>query len=602
MSVSQEKSSTVPNTQVEDYLRFHLSLPVSPGFAVMITGDNGSGKTWFISQFFKTYAERPMKVLYVSLFGIESLSILDEQIHHLAQKALRTVQTSNSRAIDTITELLHDDPARVYVLILDDLEKSSLDTDALLGHINTFLSVEGLRCVLIANTSKLGEPIRKGLTERIVGKHLQVHSDLSEVFDVFTKKISTESARHLINAHKRSITSSFQKAGYGDLRHLYQTLCDLEFFLSGLPSRFLANRALMEEVISLFCIFSFELRHGTIKAEDLRQIGYLAMDRAYLEANEYGQDATNHPMLKVAEKYALLDETSLSPALWCELFTKGHIERSRLIDALENSRYLIGDTSPAWQRLWHYQELDEDEFEVILSMVREQWERYEFTAFGEILHICGMFLHFSVLGLHTVLQHQVIEDCKAYIDTKRKEKLWGHAEKEFFEYDLGSGWERLDYLQGESAAFKEIREYLREQLELSLTETLTKDAQQLIRVIIAHPEDFYRRSNATGGEMKVSYDKPLFSTMDVEMFFNVFMALSNKTKQQIADVLKHRYEAPHHAATLVSELPFLEAFARRLSHESIVRQGRLDGHILALIKERSIDHAIELLKAAKESA
>lgn len=599
--MSQERSGVVKNTYLEDYLRFHLSLPKAPGFAVMLDGLSGSGKTWFIDEFFKAYKERPLKLIHTSLYALETVEDLYASIHRHSGITDLMQRPQKSRSIDDFLDAVSHDHTHTYVLVIDDLEKSGLPSDLILGHLHAFISTEALRCILIADTTSLDKPFLKRLDQKIVGKRLEVQNDVSEVFDTFTQRLATDLARKITIDLKQKILSTYHLAGYGDLRHLFHTLSDLEFFLRHIPERFLVIQELMEELVTLFCLFSFELRQDTISADEIRQIDYLSMDKAYLEANEYGQDAMNHPMLRVAEKYALLDKMSLPPALWSELFSKGFVQKPRLVEALESSRYLLDDNSPAWRRLWHYQDLEEEEFDVILSIVQEQFEHYEFDLFGELLHVCGMFLHFSSLSLCSRSRTEVVEAFKAYIDSKRAKGEWGHSQKEFFEYELGDSWDRLDYYERQSSDFLEIREYLRRQLETSLSEALTQDAQRLIRVIIAHPEDFYRRSNTPGDEMRVSYDRPLFSTMDVEMFFKVFLALRNKTKREIADVFAQRYLTPAHAATLISELPFLEAFAKRLLEASDEREGRLDGHLLKVIKERSIDVAIEQLNMVKGS-
>ena len=70
------------NEHVEDYLNYYIKSP-KPGFAVMLKGKWGSGKTWFI----KDYCERNLstkkepnkqRYLYVSLYGISSYSEIED--------------------------------------------------------------------------------------------------------------------------------------------------------------------------------------------------------------------------------------------------------------------------------------------------------------------------------------------------------------------------------------------------------------------------------------------------------------------------------------------------------------------------------------------
>lgn len=590
----------MPNSHIEEYLRFHLSLPESTGFSVMLTGGKGSGKTWFIKKFFKEYTDRRVKVLYASLYGVTSLTEIDDQIYHQLKVDFDTHRSDRRRLRSTITDILANDRAGTYILVFDDMERSTLATKSLLGYIHAFVEQEGLRSIIIANSDELDRELYTELNEKLVGKSLQVENDISSAFDSFIKKMSTDSARWIINTRKELILALFHKAGYGDLRHLYQTLLDLEFFLKDFPNKFLVIKEIMKEIIELFCIFSFELKSGTIQAADLRQIGYLSMDQAYMDANEYGQDAMNNPMLKVTEKYSILYDVVLSPVLWSDHFSKGHIDRDRLTESLDSCKYFLDDASPAWQRLWHYKELEEDEYEVLLSIVKEQWEKYEFDSFGEILHVSGMFLFFSSLGIYKKSDSAIIEESKTYIDKKREEALWHHGQRDLLEFDMGNSWEQLDFLGAKSSGFQEIRHYFKEQFESYLAESLAQDTQALIALMIEDPEDLSSESLSQSPQRQRLYDRPLFYAVEVESFFEIFLDLRNKTKQQVIAIFVHRYEQPYLAEALVDELPFLISFAERLTEESDRQEGRLSGHLLADIR-LTIDKAITSINEAELS-
>jgi len=431
--------------------------------------------------------------------------------------------------------------------------------------------------------------------QKIVGKSLCVQGDSSTVFDAAVEKMTTVSARKSIIDHKATILRIFSQAGYDDLRHLYQTLLDVEYFLTEFPIRYLSIDALMKETYELYFIFSLELKKGKIQAVEIRQIAYLAMDRAYLEANEYGQDVMNHPMLRVAEKYSLLYEMSIPPSLWSDLFLKGHMDHKALLRSLRECRYMGDDATPAWKLLRNYKELEEDAFEVTFSQLKQQWEEYAFDAFGEILHVSGIFLFFSSLGLYKYDETEIVKECKAYIDHKKAEGHWRKHEYDTFTFDLELSWEHLDYLERESNGFKQILRYLKREFEVYQTERLAKDTQRLIALINAETAVSHRTSPELQRQKEWLQERAVFASVDFERFFTLYMSLRNKDRQRIARMFADRYGSSHLANVLIRELPFLESFSSSLRLESKKREGKLDGHLLAEIKMLYVDKAIETL-------
>lgn len=70
------------NTNVASYLSYYYQLPYSPEYAVLLKGNWGAGKTWFVKNGLK---ETENKYLYVSLYGITSFDEIEsaffEQLH-----------------------------------------------------------------------------------------------------------------------------------------------------------------------------------------------------------------------------------------------------------------------------------------------------------------------------------------------------------------------------------------------------------------------------------------------------------------------------------------------------------------------------------------
>jgi len=73
---------TNANKHIEDYLTYYLNSNFNPGFAVLLQGKWGCGKTWFIKQFIENYPkpDKQKKFIYITLYGVTSVSEIEDQI------------------------------------------------------------------------------------------------------------------------------------------------------------------------------------------------------------------------------------------------------------------------------------------------------------------------------------------------------------------------------------------------------------------------------------------------------------------------------------------------------------------------------------------
>ena len=60
------------NHHIEEYLDYYCNLSHAPGFAILIQGQWGSGKTWFINKYCEKLKDEKHKCLYIILYGIPS--------------------------------------------------------------------------------------------------------------------------------------------------------------------------------------------------------------------------------------------------------------------------------------------------------------------------------------------------------------------------------------------------------------------------------------------------------------------------------------------------------------------------------------------------
>lgn len=168
------------NKHIEDYLNEYLRIE-KPGFAVLIKGAWGSGKTYFVKNYIEHQLKpnnKELKPIYISLFGVSSKEEIDsriyEAVHNLINKPVSKLafgvaktatligcnilggaaaQEAASRIIGEskkIGKFLKECKDN-YVLFFDDCERASVDLVELFGFVNPFVEDDGLHCILIAD-------------------------------------------------------------------------------------------------------------------------------------------------------------------------------------------------------------------------------------------------------------------------------------------------------------------------------------------------------------------------------------------------------------------------------------------------------------------
>ncbi|HBB8114798.1 TPA: hypothetical protein J9747_004575, partial [Escherichia coli] len=174
------------NEELTSYLNYLVGLEKSPNFAVMIDGEWGSGKTWFVRKLMNEESLKgEVKPLMISLYGIKSTEQIDEiifkQMHpFLSSKGMLLAGTLTKALIkgtlkidlsDSFVTSVEGSPELPNVsikdfyyspentiLIFDDLERCELDWNSIFGYINNFVEEKECKVLIIANEREILNP------------------------------------------------------------------------------------------------------------------------------------------------------------------------------------------------------------------------------------------------------------------------------------------------------------------------------------------------------------------------------------------------------------------------------------------------------------
>lgn len=275
------------NDHIQKYLDYYTSLNIAPGFAILLRGEWGCGKSWFM----KKYIADDERYIYVSLNGISTIQEINEDIFRqlhpvlgskgmkIAGKILKgliktTIKVDFGHEQATINPTIPDlDLLEQFkkienkILIFDDLERCSIPIHNTLGYINQFVESNELKVILIANETEIIklELIQENtlnkythIKEKLIGKSFNIASDFTNAIQSFLQDIQTDDVRKILNDRVNIIHGIFESAKYNNLRHLRLAILDFERFSIYLPDDCYSKTEFIDHTIKLFFILSFE--------------------------------------------------------------------------------------------------------------------------------------------------------------------------------------------------------------------------------------------------------------------------------------------------------------------------------------------------------
>ena len=166
-------------TELNNYIKHYLEEDKT-NTAIMLTGEWGSGKTYYIENQLTKYLQDDKKnrCIIISLYGLENIADISKGIYlESRMKALtkdsevlatgkfiaKTVLKGAVGMLGIDVNMSEDNLQNLYssvdltgkLLILEDLERSNIEIVKLLGYINNLVERDGVKVLLVANENEI---------------------------------------------------------------------------------------------------------------------------------------------------------------------------------------------------------------------------------------------------------------------------------------------------------------------------------------------------------------------------------------------------------------------------------------------------------------
>ena len=564
---------------LNDYLKVS-----KPGYAVLLKGAWGCGKTYFVKNWIKALRVEKndneqfftLAPIYVSLYGMTSTGQIEEELkravspilHSKAMKvagkvfkvaisaALRyNIDLNNDGKADMKMECTIDPKALLgsndphvkgtRLLVFDDLERSNMNMKDVLGYINYYVEHIGCSVVIVGDDSKLKTDFQE-IKEKTIGREFELDSDVDDAVDSFVQDEKMQNKKYLAT-HTDVIKACFKASKTNNLRLLKQSLGDFSLMMDRIPANIKSEAVFEKMKLRLLANFV------AVYAEDKGQTGNMD-DYGKMVSEEMsslmfldltGEDKPEKSeMTKKHEKYeqaGLLDKyyAMVPEYVDCVLLylRKGKIN----LEFIEKE--LKKDDKKPWEILQDFMSLENDELTKNIDLNVGYLEKGDFKSVDEMLSsaiIMLMIIHRNLTKKYTG------ENVNKWCSKIMRERFYGACKTQNELHDMrqhvisclgyyGYGTEKVpvasSFMQELGKVYNEILETLKNDLTVMLESLNDKNVNKLYQIY--------------GGVMpdhSTSYSSSaIFANVDPEKFVNGFVGLKNEGKSKVLSLIVGHY-------------------------------------------------------------
>ncbi|MDW4560244.1 P-loop NTPase fold protein [Aeromonas rivipollensis] len=620
-----------PNLHIEEFLKYYYSFKQEPGYAVLLKGKWGTGKTWFINQTLNSLAQEGGKYLYVSLYGITSFEEIEDeffkQLHPLlSSKSMALTGKIAKGLLKATLKIDLDGDGKAdgsvsaqapelnlpdyltntsgFVIVFDDLERASINLESLLGYINHYVEHQGYKVIIVANEEEIlahqeqrddFKLAYRRIKEKLVGKTFEINPDLSGALVNFISEVKNRDAQSLYNKNINLISEIYENSQYQNLRHLKQALWDFERFLSLVSQDASAKDGLLDHLLKIFLILSFEIKSGSILPKDISNFK-TAYFSGLLDRDSKNKEET--PYQRVSKKYknVSLRDLLIEESIWIDFFDKGCSSEERVQESLEKSEYYRTENTPDWVRLWHSMDLSDAEFSTALESVEKDFFEMKYTELGVVRHVSGIFIWLSKIGLMKKTRREILEFSCSYIDHLKETGNLNSEISNRPRFRVYESWGGLGFHEKESDEIKELNKYIDRLSEQAVIEDYPTAGDELIQLISEDPNLFYRKVVLCNDSDNIYYEIPIFQYIDSEKFVEAFVSAIPSSRNTICYAFSERYKFDNFNASLLPELEWLKDLIKLLEEKRQLFEGKISGYQLQSYINNYFKPALESLE------
>ncbi|WP_338036631.1 P-loop NTPase fold protein [Arvimicrobium flavum] len=593
-----------PDTALANYLRYYSTLG-TPGYAVLVTGPWGVGKTHQVKEIIPE-AER----YFVSLYGLDSVNSIHDAVLAACLPSLNAGEYVST--LGEVGKAMGDKYALAgfansvwnaflrqrlkpdRTIIFDDLERSPLwatQTSELLGAINHYVEHRGFRVVVICHDERIADELAE-LKEKTFGHTVQAAPQTAAAFDAFLADLPSQTTRTFVTERRSLIEEIWAQSGQSSLRILKHVINDIARLSATFDPRHLANQDAIDHVLRFFCALDIEVRAGSLNRDLLTG----RMERYVSERMNRDAPEEETPFSAIVSRYASSDLTGkiLSDEIVEATLIEGRFDAEFITAWLDQTPYFIkaSDAAP-WLIVMKLDELDDDILNEGIVRMQRQFDERSVTNMGEFLHIAALRLMMAEQNVSGRSMEEETSLSLKYIDDLLSD---GRLPAKSLEYDplerLFNAYGGYGYWVTDAARphFDTICKYVDRARHLALEATYPDQATEVLRQLKEDPSSIFQTISPTNYGTNTLAHIPILAQIPPKSFVDAWIGGPRNGWRQTTMALDNRYEHGQLDRHLRDERPWLIELEREMDARIDAAAG-LDAFRLKRIKPKIFDEA-----------
>ena len=574
---------------IEEYLNDYIASQ-DFDYAMMLTGEWGSGKTYFIGDFIgrslKT-KEGKSEAVYVSVNGLTATrqvtsAIVGSMNRIVGSKIFKGAIKCGAVAISAIANVSKEDSMDLFdsglallkikakLVVLDDLERCSVPINELLGYVANLIR-DGVHVLLVCSEEELRKKCDNydKVKEKVVGKTFKIPENIEVVYESILSDSSFKDIRDVLTRLRNRLINDFKNVpaacNYRAFKHAVR---DFAYWYKHFKGDIQENEAFIMDFAQKFIALSYETQLGNLTKDNFG-IGKNPFDEKE-QPTEFDKIVERHGIVRwngfdLRPSLVLSDET-FCKMLFSDCITHDEINREIMV----SSYFIKSENKAEWQRLMEWDVLEDDEVFDLIEVIWLKLKKSEYVIPEEILHVYCQLCHLQEYGVVKMSLKSIVNHAKRYIRTLRKSGMLQPAQLINRIDSFGHSWGGYSF-QGEFDG-KEWYASIRDEL---LHQTAEVD-DDVIRDWISkncpggldgNSSEFLCRI-AVGGMWE---KRPVFQFVNPGKFLDSFLKLTNRDKRYVGSALNSRY---YYAGQKMkdAELGFWRSIVRRISKTAVPKK------------------------------
>jgi len=484
---------------VENYIKAN-----SLNSALMITGEWGCGKTYYLKNHLKSIIEaQQLELIYISLNGIKNQSQLKKIV---LSKAILGTNTNSSLLIDKVkgkfTKILgsvqkadqylsvidFDDLINLndVVFCFDDLERVSKDfqIEDVLGFINTeFVEHNGCKVIIIGDESKrqLAKEEYAKAKEKLIGWTVEYKPNVRSITKLLLSNIENEfPEKDRIVRNEELILDLIQDFEFKNFRTIIFFIdCLKRILVTGIKP----EESVERDIIYFTLIIAFEYKKGNLYLfRDLKKLPNFftirSFDHQHLYLEDYLEKEENQTDLETkldlykekfdiyfSNNYTIMTENNLEYSYFESIYyfvIGGYLDEIKLKKEVELANKMRKDKTTEKEidvisKLACFENLSNEELtnaenDVFELMTKGELDHYEFArASGLLLNLSKLeLLEKNNDSLLTILRENLDKSKATTLRTnKGNPKIYSEGLFEYVKKNSEELWERIKLIDHE---------------------------------------------------------------------------------------------------------------------------------------------------------